>query len=108
MLLFLKEDHMRDHKPRSKLVLNEATDESTRVVDEVGPSSRVDETTTSGQSRPSQSLRMSRRSGRIVSQPNHYLGLTETQVVIPDDGVEDLNGNLEESIFMSQHEGFIT
>ncbi|TYJ97931.1 gag/pol protein [Cucumis melo var. makuwa] len=44
---FLEEDHMRDHKPRSKLVLNEATDESTRVVDEVGPSSRVNETTTS-------------------------------------------------------------
>ncbi|TYK05792.1 gag/pol protein [Cucumis melo var. makuwa] len=86
---FLKEDHMRDHKPRGKLVLNEATDESTRVVDEVGPSSRVDETITSGQSHPSQSLRMPRRSGRVVSQPNHYLGLTETQVVIPDNGVED-------------------
>ncbi|TYK15861.1 gag/pol protein [Cucumis melo var. makuwa] len=77
-------------EPRSsKLVLNEATDESTRVVDEVGPSSRVDETTTSGQSHPSQSLRMPRRSGRVVSQPNRYLSLTETQVVIPDDGVED-------------------
>ncbi|KAA0067938.1 gag/pol protein [Cucumis melo var. makuwa] len=86
---FLEEDRMRDHKPRSKLVLCEATDESTRVVDEVDPSSRVDETTTSGQSHPSQSLRMPRRSGRIVSQPKRYLGLTETQVVIPDDGVED-------------------
>ena len=75
---------MRNHKPRSKLVLSEATDKSTRVVDEVGPSSRVDETTTSGQSHPSQSLRMPRCSGRIVSQPNHYLGLTETQVVISD------------------------
>ncbi|KAA0042864.1 gag/pol protein [Cucumis melo var. makuwa] len=32
---------------------------------------------------------MPRRSGRIVSQPNRYLGLTETQVVIPDDCVED-------------------
>ena len=32
---FLEEDHMRNHKPRSKLVLSEATDESTRVVDEV-------------------------------------------------------------------------
>ncbi|TYJ99758.1 gag/pol protein [Cucumis melo var. makuwa] len=154
---FLEEDRMRDHKPRSKLVLNEATDETTRVVDEVGPSSRVDEITTLYQSHPSQSLRISRRSRRIVSQPNRYLGLTKTQVVIPDDGVEDplsykqamndvdkdqwvkamdlemesmillsiatfydyeiwqmdvktpfLNGNLEESIFMSQPEGFIT
>ncbi|KAA0032997.1 gag/pol protein [Cucumis melo var. makuwa] len=51
---FLEEDHMRDHKPRSKLVLNEAIDGSTRVVDEVGRSSRVDETTTSNQSHPSQ------------------------------------------------------
>ncbi|KAA0066471.1 gag/pol protein [Cucumis melo var. makuwa] len=44
---FLEEDHVRDHKPRSKLVLNEATDKSIRVVDEVGPLSRVDETNTS-------------------------------------------------------------
>ncbi|TYJ99632.1 gag/pol protein [Cucumis melo var. makuwa] len=63
---FSEEDHMRDHKPQSKLVLNEATDESTRVVYEVGPSSRVDETTTSGQSHPSQSLRMPRCSGRVA------------------------------------------
>ncbi|TYK07892.1 gag/pol protein [Cucumis melo var. makuwa] len=32
---------------------------------------------------------MPRRTGRIVSQPNRYLSLIETQVVIPDDGVED-------------------
>ncbi|KAA0066280.1 gag/pol protein [Cucumis melo var. makuwa] len=32
---------------------------------------------------------MPRRCGKVVSQPNHYLGLIETQVVIPDDGVED-------------------
>ena len=52
---FLEEDHMRDHKPRSKLVLNEATEESTRVVDEVGPLSRVnEEASTSSQSHPSQ------------------------------------------------------
>ena len=50
---FLEEDHMRDHKPRNKLVLDEATDESTKVVDEVDPSSRVDETDRSGQSHPS-------------------------------------------------------
>ncbi|MCQ7416176.1 hypothetical protein NP118_22380, partial [Salmonella enterica] len=36
---FLEEDHVREHKPRSKIVLSElsgeATNESTRVVDEV-------------------------------------------------------------------------
>ena len=42
---FLEEDDMRDHKPQNKLVLNEATDESIRVVDETGPPSRVDKTT---------------------------------------------------------------
>ena len=56
---FLKEDHMRDHKPQSKIVLNEATEESTRVVDETGPSSKVNEgANTSSQSHPSQSLGM--------------------------------------------------
>ncbi|KAA0033235.1 gag/pol protein [Cucumis melo var. makuwa] len=86
---FLEEDHVRDYKPRSKLVLNEDTDGSTRVVDEVGPSPRVDETTTSGQSHPSQFLRMPRCSVRVVLQPNHYLGLTKTQVFIPDNSIED-------------------
>ncbi|TYK21841.1 gag/pol protein [Cucumis melo var. makuwa] len=60
-------------------------DDYSRVVDEVGPSSRVDETNISSQSHPSKSLRMPQWSGIIVSQPNRYLGLTETQVVIPDD-----------------------
>ena len=50
---FLEEDQMRDHKPRSKLVLNEATNELRSFVDDVSPSSRVDETTTTGQSHPS-------------------------------------------------------
>ena len=34
-------------------------------------------------------MREPRRSGRIVHQPDRYLVLIETQVVIPDDGVED-------------------
>ena len=63
---------MRDHKPRSKLVLSEATDESTRIVDKTGSSLRVDETNTLGQPHPSQSLRMSYYNGRVVSQPNRY------------------------------------
>ena len=45
---FLEADHMRDHKPQSKLVLSETTNELIRVASEAGPSSRVDETNTSG------------------------------------------------------------
>ena len=37
---FLEEDHIRDHRPKSKIVLSEiseeATTDSTRVVDQVG------------------------------------------------------------------------
>ena len=42
---FLEDDHIRDHKPRSKLILNEitnnATETSTRVVDVPSTSTRV-------------------------------------------------------------------
>ena len=91
---FLEEDHARNHQPRSKLVLSEiskeATDQTKRVVDQAGPSTRVvDGAGTSGQSHPSQQLRMPRRSRRVITQPDRYLGLAETQVIIPDDGVED-------------------
>ncbi|KAA0048708.1 gag/pol protein [Cucumis melo var. makuwa] len=64
-------------EPRSRLcqfVCYPKETRATRVVYEVGPSSRVDETTTSGQSHPSQSLRMPRCSGRVVSQPNPLFG----------------------------------
>ncbi|TYK29847.1 gag/pol protein [Cucumis melo var. makuwa] len=115
----------------------------------------VDRTRKFGQSHPSQDLREPRRSGRIVHQHNRFLDLIETQVVIPDDGVDDpltykqamndvdrdewikamdlemesmyfnsvwtlvdqpnymdvkttfLNDNLEESIYITQPEGFI-
>ena len=49
----------------------------------------VDKTRKSGQSHPSQEFREPRRSGRVVYQSDRYLGSTEPQVVILDDGVED-------------------
>ncbi|TYK09446.1 gag/pol protein [Cucumis melo var. makuwa] len=84
---FLEEDRIRDHQPHSKLVLNEISKDATDM-----PSSSnkvVDKTRKSSQSHPSQELREPRRSGRVVHQPNHYLGLTKTQIVILDDGVKD-------------------
>ena len=82
--IFLEENHMRNHKPRSKIVLNElneATNTSTRVVDSSIPSdNRI---------HPYQELGTPRRSGRVRKQPNRYIGLTEAQVVITDDNIED-------------------
>ena len=88
------EGHVRNHQPRSKLVLSEiskeATNKTTRVVDQAGSSTRVvDGACTSSQSHPFQELRMPQRSGRVITQPDRYLGLAETQVIIPNDGVED-------------------
>ncbi|KAA0061924.1 gag/pol protein [Cucumis melo var. makuwa] len=149
---FLEEDHIRDHQPCSKLVLNEI---SKSASDKPSSSTKVvDKSKISDQTHPSQELREPRRSGRVVHQPNRYLGLSETHVVIPDDGIEDsltykqamndvdrdqwikamnlkiesmffnsvwtlvdqpnnmnvkiafLNGNLEESIYMAQPEGY--
>ncbi|KAA0065357.1 gag/pol protein [Cucumis melo var. makuwa] len=49
----------------------------------------VDKTRNIGQTHPSQELGEPRRSGRVVRQPDRYLGLCEAQIIIPDDGIED-------------------
>ncbi|KAA0037569.1 gag/pol protein [Cucumis melo var. makuwa] len=49
----------------------------------------VDKTWNIGQTHPSQELGEPRRSGRVVRQPDRYLGLSEAQIIIPDDGIED-------------------
>ena len=75
---------MRNHKLRSKIVLNElnqATNTSTRVVDNsISFDSRI---------HPYQESGTPRRRGRIIKQPKRYMGLTEAQVVITDDNTED-------------------
>ncbi|KAA0038367.1 gag/pol protein [Cucumis melo var. makuwa] len=68
---FLEEDHIRDHQPRSKLVLNEI---SKSASDKPSSSTKVvDKTKISGQTHPSQELREPRCSGKVVHQPNRYL-----------------------------------
>ena len=71
-------------------ISKDATDKSQKIADQTGQSTRVvDKPSTSSLSRPSQELREPRRSGRFVRQPDRYLGLVETEVTIPDDGLED-------------------
>lgn len=61
-------DHIRVHKPRSTIVLNELSNEaistSTRVLDNASISTRVVDASTSSQAHPSQELRLPQRSGR--------------------------------------------
>ena len=76
MVTFLKEDHVSNHQPRGKLVLNEilknATDKPSSSTQVVNKTCKI------GQSHPSQELREHRRSGKVVHQLDRYLGLTET------------------------------
>ena len=84
---FLEEDHIRNHQTRSKLALEEISKNTTDR-----PSSSikiVDKTRDIGQTHLSQELGEPRRSERVVRQPDRYLGLSEAQIIIPDDGIED-------------------
>ncbi|KAL4033283.1 hypothetical protein IC575_006370 [Cucumis melo] len=90
---FLEEDHIREHKPRSKIVLNElskeTTEPSTRVVEEPSALTRVVHVGSSTRTHQPQSLREPRRSGRVTNLPIHYMSLTETLTVISDGDIED-------------------
>ncbi|KAA0066490.1 gag/pol protein [Cucumis melo var. makuwa] len=90
---FLEEDHIREHKPRSKIVLNElskeTTEPSTRVVEEPSALRRVVHVGSSTRTHQPQSLREPRRSGRVTNLPIRYMSLTETLTVISDGDIED-------------------
>ncbi|KAA0060254.1 gag/pol protein [Cucumis melo var. makuwa] len=90
---FLEKDHIREHKPRSKIVLNklskEITEPSTRVVEESSALTRVVHVGSSTRTYQPQTLREPRRSGRVTNLPIRYMSLTETLTVISDGDIED-------------------
>jgi len=90
---FLEEDHIREHKPRSKIVLNElskeTTEPSTRVVEEPSALTRVVHVGSSTRTHQPQSLREPRRSGRVTNLPIRYMSLTETLTIISYGNIED-------------------
>ena len=82
---FLEDNYISDHKPRSKIVLNElepgeTSTQSTRIVDPL---------TSESQMIPSQGTLPPRRSERVVKQPERYLGVSEGQDVVSTDSVND-------------------
>ncbi|KAK0586091.1 hypothetical protein LWI29_000773 [Acer saccharum] len=82
---FLEDNYISDHKPHSKIVLNElesgeTSTQSTRVVDPL---------TSERQMIPIQDTLPPRRSVRVVRQPECYLGVSEGQDVVSADSVDD-------------------
>ena len=80
---------MNDHKPRSKIVLNElkagsTSKRSTRVVDDV-----IVQLTSNSQRLPSQITLPPKHNRRVVRQPDLYLGISEAQGVISDNNVDN-------------------
>ena len=91
--MFLKEDHIRDHKLRNKLILSEIFHKndymSTRDVDNSNTSTRGVDGASSSSRNTSQELREPRRSGRVISHPTRNMGLIEAHVIISNDSIED-------------------
>ena len=75
-ITFLEKDHIRNHQPCSKLVLNEISKDDSNI--NSSSSKVVYKTWKCDQSYHSQEFRESWRNGRVVHQPDCYLGLTET------------------------------
>ncbi|TYK16397.1 retrovirus-related pol polyprotein from transposon tnt 1-94 [Cucumis melo var. makuwa] len=90
---FLEEDHIREYKPRSKIVLNELSNEttepSTRIVEEPSALTRVVHVGSSTKTHQPQSLREPRRSGRVTNLSIRYMSLTETLTIISNGNIED-------------------
>ena len=86
---FLEEDYMREFKPRSKLLLDELlvgstnTPSTTVVDDKIAPSAFE------SQMQIYRNDLLPKRSGRVVRQPDRYLGIGEAHVVTSNDGIDD-------------------
>ena len=86
---FLEEDYMREFKPRSKVVLEELLAGSTSTPSTIVVDKNIAPSTSERQMNVYQNDLPPRRSGRVVQQPDRYLGVGEAQVVASSDGVDD-------------------
>ena len=86
---FLEEDYMREFKPRSKVVLEELLAGSTSTPSTIVVDKNIAPSTSERQMNVYQNDLPPRRSGRVVQQPDRYLGVGEAQVVASSDGADD-------------------
>ena len=87
---FLDEDYMREFKPRSKVVLEELLAGSTSTPSTIVVDKNIAPLTFERQMNVYQNDLQPRRNGRVVQQPDRYLGVGEAQVVASSDGADDL------------------
>ena len=74
--LFLEEDYMLDNKPRSKVILDELRAELNEGNEAPIPETAVNPPLVDR----TQEIRVPRRSGRVVTQPECFIGLEEIPV----------------------------
>ena len=86
---FLEEDYMREFKPRSKVVLEELLAGSTSTPSTIVVDKNIAPSTSERQMNVYQNDLPPRRSGRVVQQPDRYLGVGEAQVIASSDGADD-------------------
>ena len=88
---FLEDYHIRNHKSNNKVVLEELE------IDEIGDPTKnqndeiiVDQPVIRSETTQIEEHPISlRRSGRVVRQPNHYMGIGDALVVISYDNKDD-------------------
>ena len=74
---FLEEDYMREFKPRSKMLLEELLTGSTSAPSSIKVDKYIAPSTSDSQILPNRNDLPPRRSGRVVQQPDRYLGIGE-------------------------------
>ena len=86
---FLEKDYMREFKPRSKVLLNELLAGSTSKPSTIVVDRNAAPLASESQIHIYQNDLPPRHSGRVVRQPDRYLGIGEAHVVASSDGVYD-------------------
>ncbi|WRX15341.1 Reverse transcriptase [Theobroma cacao] len=85
---FLKEEFVRNHKPRSKIILEELSDPSDLRVNSEDVITQSD-SKVEIESQPEHQIVVPKRSGRVVRQPKRYIGLGENMITLSNEHESD-------------------
>ena len=86
---FLEDNYIKEHKPRSKVVLEELLPGSTSIQSTTVVENNIVKTTSEHQTDFHQNHLPSRRSGRVIRLPVHYREIRKSQIAISDECIDD-------------------